>query len=128
MTSPLLRAVRWLRVHPARLLLAPRVEVTRADADTVDLAVAGLVCGVCASRTQAALRALPGVEEACVDLDAGSARLRLAPGASLEAGALDRALARAVIAMPARRAIERAVRVWRGRGAVTTVAGGRRSR
>ena len=127
MTSPLLRAVRWLRVHPARLLVAPRLEVTRTGGDTVDLAVAGLVCGVCAVRTRSALLALPGVEEACVDLDTGSAQLRLAPGATVEADALERALARAVIAMPARWAIERLVRAMRG-GRGVTMAGEGRSR
>ena len=67
----------------------------------------GLVCGVCAARTHAALRAIPGVLEIRVDLDAGCATLALAPGAELDASAMQRSLERVVIGMPVRRVLQR---------------------
>ncbi len=108
-----LRAVpAWARVHPRRLLAAPRVELAEGS-----IRVDGMVCGVCAARTRAALASVTGVEDASVDLDGGVARLRLAPGQSadrdLEA-ALQRAVERVVVGMGARRWVERAVRGRRG--------------
>lgn len=100
-----------LRLHLHRLLVAPRVQITRATPDAADVTVHGLVCGVCALRTRAALLSVPGVREACVDLRAGTATLRLAPGAAPDERALQRALEGVVIAMPVRRAMER----WSGR-------------
>jgi len=99
------------RVHPRRLLVAPRVEVTWSGPAGAEVAVHGLVCGVCAARTRSALLAVPGVQDACVDLDAGTATLSLAPGARLEAGGMERAMQGAlehvVLGMAARRIIER---------------------
>lgn len=110
MTPTAVRLPRWLRLHPLRLLRAPRVEVARIDGDAVEVAVHGLVCGVCAARTEAALLGTPGVETACVDLDAGIARLRMAPTADLDVEAMQTSLERVVIAMPVRRWIERVAR------------------
>ena len=84
---------------------------------TADLRVDGLVCGVCAARTAAALRSVAGVQDACVDLDAGRATLMLAPGARVDVAAMQRAVERVVIGLPLRRRIERlaaALRTLRG--------------
>ncbi len=119
---------RWLRLHPARLIVAPRVEVTSTTGREVKVAVHGLVCGVCAVRTESALRATPGVEAACVDLDAGTARIVVASGAagaSVTAAAMQRSLDRVVVAMPLRRALERIVTAWRSRRADAPIAEGR---
>jgi len=85
--------------------------------------VHGLVCGVCALRTRAALESVAGVREACVDLDAGTATLALASGAALDASAvramqrdMQRALDRVVVAMPVRRAIQRTADALRAMG------------
>ena len=106
-------ALGWARVHPRRLLTAPRVEVG-AGAAVAAVRIEGMVCGVCAARTRSALASVPGVETADVDLEAGSARLRLAPGAHLDRAALEAALQRAVdgvvVGVGARRWIERALR------------------
>lgn len=128
MTSLGTRLARLLRLHPARLLRAPRVEVaaTRLDADggaTVDLQVRGMVCGVCAMRTRSALLATPGVEAASVDLDAGTARLHLEAGEHVDVDGLQQSLDRVVIALPVRRALERVVRAVRGSRARTMVEG-----
>ena len=110
MTTTTVRLPRWLRLHPWRLLHAPRVELARADGEAVGVTVRGLVCGVCAARTETALLATPGVEAACVDLDAGIARLRVARGVRLDVEAAQASLERVVIAMPVRRWIERVAR------------------
>ena len=84
---------------------------------TADLRVDGLVCGVCAARTAAALRSVAGVQDAGLDLDAGRATLMLAPGARVDVAAMQRAVERVVIGLPLRRRIERlaaALRTLRG--------------
>ncbi len=113
----------WLRLHPRRLLSAPRVEVTSVAAGAAQVTVHGLVCGVCALRTRAALESVAGVREACVDLDAGTATLALASGATLDASSvramqrdMQRALDRVVVAMPVRRAIQRTADALRAMG------------
>jgi len=110
-----------LRVHFRRLLAAPRVEVVSAGPGAAQVVVHGLVCDVCAARTRAALTSVPGVEDACVDLDAACASVTLAPGATVDAAAMQRsmqgALERVVVGMTLRRGIERLVSrlraVWR---------------
>ncbi|MEX1022547.1 MAG: heavy metal-associated domain-containing protein [Dehalococcoidia bacterium] len=108
-----LARLRLPRLHPARLRHAPRIEAgapeMAGDGGTT-VQVRGLVCGVCATRTEAALRSVDGVEDVTVDLDAATASLRLSPGASVQPQRLQEALERAVIAMPVRRLIERAAR------------------
>jgi len=89
-TFQLMRA--WARLHPRRLLVAPRVDVLEGGALRVD----GMVCAVCAARTRAALASVSGVESADVDLEAGTARLRLAPGASVDRADLEAMLQRAL--------------------------------
>lgn len=81
------------------------------DGREVEVQLRGVVCGVCAMRSEAALRGIAGVESASVDLDTQRATLRLAPGtaaASTELqGALQQGLERAVVGMSVRRWIER---------------------
>lgn len=103
------------RLHLRRLLVAPRVAVAASTPAGAEVRVDGLVCGVCALRTAAALRSVRGVQDACVDLDAGRATLSLAPGAVVDPVAMQRALERVVIAMPLRRRIERLVATLRTR-------------
>lgn len=103
-------------LHPSRLLRAPRVSVVETLVPTVaetgtseaTLRVDGLVCSVCAARTAASLRRVPGVEDARVDLAGGRAHVRLAPGASVDEAAMRRAVERVVVGMRARRWLERA--------------------
>lgn len=103
-------------LHPKRLLRAPRVSVVEPLGDAsaasgppeVALRVDGLVCSVCAARTASALRRVPGVEDARVDLAAGQAHVRLAPGVVPDEAAMQRAVERVVVGMGARRWLERA--------------------
>lgn len=109
----------WLRLHPRRLLTAPRVEVTAVAPGSAQVTVHGLVCGVCAMRARTALERVPGVSEACVDLEGGTATLSIAAGADLDGRMQDemqRALDRVVVAMPVRRAIARIVDALRAIG------------
>ncbi len=96
----------------------PRVRVlgrtSGSEVTTLHLAVDGLVCAACAARTASALRALPGVRAARVDLVSGTAEV--VTSAPLRAAALEAALASVVVAPRARRAIERVVTRWRARG------------
>ena len=71
----------------------------------------GLVCGICAVRTRAALIATLGVKDACVDLDAGTAALRLTPGTPVDVEAMQRSIDRVVVGLTARWAIER-IALW----------------
>ncbi|MDP2327632.1 MAG: heavy metal-associated domain-containing protein [Dehalococcoidia bacterium] len=103
-------------LHPDRLLRAPRVSVVEpldrspvaAGPSEVALRVDGLVCSVCAARTASALRRVPGVEDARVDLAAGQAHVRLAPGVVADEVAMQGAVERVVVGMRARRWLERA--------------------
>ncbi len=97
--------MRRLRIHPRRLLTAPRLRVSSGDERRSVLAIDGLVCGVCASRTERALRSVPGVERASVDLASGCATIEhgeAAPDLAQLAGAVDGV----VIARPWRVRIE----------------------
>lgn len=113
--------LRLLRVHPLRLASAPRLRVlgrpSGDEAATLHLAVDGLVCAACAARTASALRALPGVHAAHVDLDRGTAEVVMVQASTPPSAAtLEAALASVVVAPWARRAIERVVTRWRTRG------------
>ncbi len=94
-----------LHIHLRRLLTAPRLRVTSTGGRRSELAIEGLVCGVCASRTERALRSVPGVEGASVDLASGSATIEqgeAAPDLAQLADAVDGV----VIARPWRLRIE----------------------
>lgn len=95
---------------PSRLRSAPRVRLahaTPAASGVLDVRVDGLVCGVCAARTASALRSVPGVEAATVDLATGRASVRLREGATADEAAMQAAVERAVIGMGVRRWLER---------------------
>ncbi|KAF1048558.1 heavy metal translocating P-type ATPase [Xylophilus sp.] len=61
--------------------------------DTVELAVEGMSCASCVGRVERALKAVPGVTEATVNLTTERARVRTVPG--LDAAVLAQALERA---------------------------------
>ena len=113
MTATFTHVARWLGLHPGRLLVAPHIEVIAVAEGRAEAVVHGLVCGLCSSRTRAALLRAPGVEAACVDLDTGTARLELARGAAIDVDAMQRSLDRVVIAVRARRLIARIAAAWR---------------
>jgi copper chaperone CopZ len=103
-------------VHPGRLLQAPAVSGVSLEDEyegrtEVEVQLRGVVCGVCALRSEAALRGIAGVEAASVDLDTQRATLRLSRGATVGStelrGALQQGLERAVVGMTVRRWIER---------------------
>lgn len=108
----------WTRMHPRRLLVAPRLHLGAEGAPgeaggEATVRVRGMVCALCAQRTGAALAAVPGVEEARVDLDTGVARLRLTPGTRRDRAleeALQGALDGVVVGLGARRWVERLAR------------------
>ena len=90
-------------VHPLRALAAPRLRVlgtaeaagAGAGGRRTELAVEGLVCGLCARRAERALRRAPGVRGARVDLARGRAAIvhrGPAPPPPLLAAALERAV------------------------------------
>ena len=93
-------------VLPARVFAEPAISVTAVTSTIVTVRVEGLVCGVCASRTEAALAALPEIYDAHVDLHRGEAalRYRAVPPSQL---ALDGALASVVILPRGRRWLAR---------------------
>jgi len=68
-----------------------------ADADAglrqMRLPIEGMSCASCVARVERALRAVPGVADASVNLATGSATLRAAP--AVTAGAIEQALAKA---------------------------------
>ena len=96
-----------LTAYPSRLATAPTLRVTDATPERAVVRIEGLVCALCAARTQQALAAVPGVEAARVDLEAGTAELRYALGSTPDEEALRRALASVVIGGAMRRWIER---------------------
>ena len=94
-----------IQLHLRRLLTAPRLRVSSRGKGGSDLAIDGLVCGVCASRTERALRSVPGVTSASVDLACGTARIEhgeAAPDPAQLAAAVDGV----VVARPWRLRIE----------------------
>jgi len=111
------RYLRPLGVHVSRIAEVPHVVAAPPMAGEQTVAVRGLVCGVCAMRTASALRSIPGVESAQVDLRTAQATLRLAPGASVNNEELQRSLEGVVIAMPLRRIIARIAATVRRRAA-----------
>lgn len=108
-----------VRVRPSRLASAPRLRVLsirgRLGDTTMRLAVDGLVCGACGARTASALRSVPGVREARVDLDRGIAEV--VTDHEVDERALRHAVAAVVVAPWARRWLERLVMRWQARGA-----------
>ena len=96
---------RRIKLHLRRLLTAPRLRVSSRGEGGSDLAIDGLVCGVCASRTERALRSVPGVTSASVDLACGTARIEHGE-ATPDLAQLAEAIDGVVIARPWRLRIE----------------------
>lgn len=105
------RGVGKLTIKLGRLFIYPRVAVRRLEkgdggCTRAALSVDGLVCDVCASRTQRALTELPGATRAEVDLESGAATVEFAGQAASEE-ALARAVEGQVLLRPARRWLAR---------------------
>lgn len=108
--------MKWgaLHIHPSRLRTAPALRtIESADGSTM-LAVDGLVCGMCAARTQSALSDIEGVRSVEVDLERGVAVVRH-EGDPPRMTAMQQAVDRVVIARPVRRLLDRLMH-RRGRG------------
>ncbi|KQO26620.1 copper-transporting ATPase [Acidovorax sp. Leaf76] len=73
-----------------------------AVTDSLDLGIGGMTCASCVSRVERALRKVPGVQDATVNLATESARVAWAPGGA--AGAVDAAAMEALV----RRAVRNA--------------------
>ncbi len=69
---------------PAPALSASSAPAGAAPA-TLDLGVGGMTCASCVGRVERALRKLPGVQDASVNLATESARVTFAPGPEMEA-------------------------------------------
>ena len=105
-----------MRVLPHRLFVFPRARLEASqgpdDSARTTLRVEGLLCSLCAARTQAALELLPGVRRASVDLDVGNATVEH-DRALVEAPALERAVESAVVLRPLRRVLAVLSTPWR---------------
>lgn len=55
------------------------------NSQTIDIAVGGMTCASCVTRVERALRQVPGVHEASVNLATESARITVGPGAGFDA-------------------------------------------
>ena len=64
---------------------APEAAPAEGDLCTLDLGVGGMTCASCVSRVERALKRVPGVQEATVNLATESARVVFAPGEEAEA-------------------------------------------
>ena len=56
-----------------------------ASTDTLDIGIGGMTCASCVARVEKALKKVPGVQSATVNLATESARIVVAPGEALEA-------------------------------------------
>ena len=98
-------------LKPLRLLRAPQARVVEIEADSATLEIDGLVCGICSSRVAIALKEVAGVEDAQCDIETSTARVALSH--QVDTDALASAVAGSVIAMPARRVIDRLAKALR---------------
>jgi copper chaperone CopZ len=105
-----------VRAVPHRLFVFPRARLETSlgpeDSACTTLHAEGLLCSLCAARTQAALESLPGVRKASVDLDAGSAVVEH-DRALAGPPALVRAVDSAVVLRPLRRVLAVLSSPWR---------------
>jgi Cu+-exporting ATPase len=53
---------------------------TTLSAPAIDIGIGGMTCASCVSRVEKALKKVPGVQEATVNLATESARIVVAPG------------------------------------------------
>ncbi len=74
------------RLIPHRLLVEPKATITRleaaADSTRAILRIDGLLCSACAANVCRALEAVPGVQNASVDLDSALASVTFDPAAA----------------------------------------------
>lgn len=54
--------------------------MTETDGNLVRLTIEGMTCDHCVKTVRKAIEAVPGVRSAAVDLDSGSAEVRVMPG------------------------------------------------
>jgi copper chaperone CopZ len=105
-----------MRVLLHRLFVFPRAKVQASQgpdgAAHTTLRVEGLLCSLCATRTQAALESLPGVRKVSVDLNTGSAMVEH-DRALAGPHALGRAVDSAVLLRPVRRVLAVLSALWR---------------
>ena len=70
--------------------------VSAPPVHALDLSIGGMTCASCVGRVERALRKVPGVQEATVNLATESARIQFAPPDGGDAAAMDALLRRAV--------------------------------
>ena len=98
----------WLsrvRLYPHRLLREPALRPLARTPGRSNYRVEGLVCGLCAARTQRALAAVEGAGDVTVDLASATVELAHDGGSAPPLAALSRALDGVVIAERARRTL-----------------------
>lgn len=76
---------------PVLLLVLPP-SLPAAERAVVEIGVAGMSCEFCAYGVEKHLKKIPGVEQAQVSLDAGMARIVMAPGQAAGVEVLRRAI------------------------------------
>ncbi len=72
------------------------MNTTTPTPETLDLGIAGMTCASCVGRVERALRKVPGVQDATVNLATESARIAFTPPVGTETAAMDALLRRAV--------------------------------
>lgn len=65
--------------------MTPLTSPSPAVAATLDLGVGGMTCASCVSRVEKALKKVPGVQDATVNLATESARVVFAPSVQMDA-------------------------------------------
>ena len=76
---------------PVLLLLLP-LSLPAAEPQVMEIGVAGMSCEFCAYSVEKNLKKLTGVDQAQVNLDAGKARIVMAPGQATDVEAVRQAI------------------------------------
>lgn len=74
------------------LLMAMPLSLPAAEPVVMEIGVAGMSCEFCAYGVEKNLKKIPGVEQAQVSLDAGKARIVMAPGKAADVAAVRQAI------------------------------------